>query len=312
MADLLLEELKKYPNVRIEFGIRCVGIEDLLSNKKVKVMAHQDKLPGQDVLIYADYVLGADGANSSVRRIMCIPYEGYTWKDFRMIGSDIVCDLSKQMGYRALNFIVGPEDWSVIAYTGEDHNGLPLWRVAYPEPPELPDSKDAIMARAQERVPVFLHGLKDFKVTRAEPYMLHQRCASQGRKGRILLGGDALQSNNPVGGLGLTTGILDACAYGKAFVRVRKGGESDSLLTACANSRRDAFLNTTNPTSILNHRRLQSFADEDVKDREAFFQKLNTDPSFAKQMRLKMNDMLSETFATREKDLSEGGSSPLR
>ena len=78
MAGLLLEELKKNPNMKIEFGIRCVGIVNLPSNKKVKVMAHQGKLSGQEVLVYADCVFGTDGANSSERRLVCIPYQGFT------------------------------------------------------------------------------------------------------------------------------------------------------------------------------------------------------------------------------------------
>ncbi len=128
------------------------------------------------------------------------------------------------------------------------------------------------MVRAHQRVLLFLHGhgFQDFKITRAEPYMLHQRCASQAREGRILLRGDALHSNNPVGGVGLTTGIRDAFAYGNALVRVLRG-EPDSLLTTCANSRRDVFVNETNPTSIGNLRRLQSTAEEDNKSKEAFF-----------------------------------------
>ena len=78
MADLLFEEPRKHPNVRIDFGFECVRIEDLPKNK-IKVMSHQSKLPDHDVLYYIDYILGTDGANSSVRRIMCIPYDGFTW-----------------------------------------------------------------------------------------------------------------------------------------------------------------------------------------------------------------------------------------
>lgn len=52
------------------------------------------------------------------------------------------------------------------------------------------------MKRAEKRVPRWLKdGSVDaskFRVIRAEPYMLHQRVAAQGRKGRVLLAGDAL------------------------------------------------------------------------------------------------------------------------
>ena len=79
---------------------------------------------------------------------MCIPYEGFTWQVFKTIGTDVLCDLSEAVGYTALNFMVDSEDWSVIAYLGNDHEGLPLWRIVYLEPPELPGSQEAIMVRA--------------------------------------------------------------------------------------------------------------------------------------------------------------------
>ena len=90
-----------------------------------------------------------------------------------MIGTVVLCDLSRKMAYGALNFIVDPEGWSMIVYAGEDHEGLPLWRLTYPEPPELSESKEATTARAQERIPLFLRCSKDFKITRATPYILN-------------------------------------------------------------------------------------------------------------------------------------------
>lgn len=148
MADLVLADLKKYPSVDVRFGLRCVGIEDLPSCDKVKVMVHQGKEKDGDLLFHAEYVLGADGSNSSVRRIMCIPFDGCTWPDLKIIGADVLYDFSKRMGYHPVNCIVHPEDWAVIAYTGEDCDGIPQWRVTHPVPLDLPGSRDAMIARA--------------------------------------------------------------------------------------------------------------------------------------------------------------------
>jgi 2-polyprenyl-6-methoxyphenol hydroxylase-like FAD-dependent oxidoreductase len=89
MNTLILEELKKYPSVEVRFGLRCVGIEDLPSSSGVKVMMHQRNLVDEDLLFEADYVLAADGANSSVRRMMCIPFEGFSFQEWKMIGCDV-------------------------------------------------------------------------------------------------------------------------------------------------------------------------------------------------------------------------------
>ena len=106
-----------------------------------------------------------------------------------------------------------------------------------------------------------------------------------------------MQSNNPVGGLGLTCGILDAFAYGNALTRVLSHGESDELLTACAESRRQAWLNTTDPLSRENLARIRPLQPGDVESRKVFFKKLNDDPTFAKQVRGRMDAMIPESFA---------------
>ncbi|MCJ1259606.1 hypothetical protein MMC24_007445 [Lignoscripta atroalba] len=306
MNSLILEELKKYPSVEVRFGLRCVGIENLPDRESVKVMVHQGSQLDGDLLFEADYVLGTDGANSAVRRILCIPFEGFTWPDWKMIGTDVLYDFPAEMGYTPLTFIVHPNDWAVIAYTGEDADGkprgagIPQWRVAYVEPPDLPGSKEEIMKRAYERVATYIKGSKEFKITRAEPYINHQRCAAQAQKGRVLLAGDALHSNNPIGGLGLTSGILDAFCYGNAFTRVVKGGEAPSILTDCAASRLAAWQTATNIASVSNLKRLQSFTEDDIKARDGFFHRLKTDPDFPKLLRKNMDKMIPETFEVKE------------
>jgi 2-polyprenyl-6-methoxyphenol hydroxylase-like FAD-dependent oxidoreductase len=89
MNALILGELKRYPSVEVRFGLRCVGIEDITSSGGVKVMVHQRNLVDEDIIYEADYVLAADGANSSVRRMMCIPFEGFSFQECKMIGCDV-------------------------------------------------------------------------------------------------------------------------------------------------------------------------------------------------------------------------------
>jgi hypothetical protein len=45
----------------------------------VKVMVHQRNLVDEDLMFESDYVLASDGANSSVWRMMCIPFEGFSF-----------------------------------------------------------------------------------------------------------------------------------------------------------------------------------------------------------------------------------------
>ncbi|KAA6406765.1 MAG: hypothetical protein FRX48_09488 [Lasallia pustulata] len=160
-----------------------------------------------------------------------------------------------------MSFGVGREDWAVIVMTGEfREDGLPLWSVAYGEDPELPGTKEEVVGRARERLKRCTKGAGDFEIVRAEPYLMHQRVAAQARKGRVLLAGGALHSSNPIGGLGLTGGILYAYCYGNAL--------------------REAWLKPTDPTWTTNLKCISSDKEEDVKAQKGFFAKLNTDPGF--------------------------------
>lgn len=306
MNELILQELKNHPSVQVLFGMRCVGLEDKEDCDHVKVMTHTGSLLDDDAFFHARYVLATDGANSSTRRMMCIPFEGFTFQDFKMIGTDIIYDFAGLEGLSPLNFVVHEKDWAVVIYTGEDEGGLPpgsgkpQWRISYVEDPNLPASREDYLLRAQDQVKKYITKENpDFRVIRAEPYLMQQRVASQPRKGRVLLAGDALHSNNPIGGLGLTGGILDAFCYGNALSRVLTNKAEDSLLTSCATARREAWQNVTDRLSQDNMKRLYSMDSDNVAARDEFFGKLNdsqTAPTFARMVRSMFDKMMLDDF----------------
>ena len=99
-----------------------------------------------------------------------------------------------------------------------------------------------------------------------------------------------------MGGLGLTGGILDAVVLGNALVRCLKGNEKDEILTTALLSRRDVWLNKTNPMSQGNYLRLCSIDPDVAAEREGFFAKLREDPTFARSIQAAFGDLLPSTF----------------
>lgn len=240
----------------------------------------------------------------------------------------MVADGQEQDGYSLMNFVVDPEKWGVVIFTGQDKEGnnvlcqdgpQPLWRLAYAEEPGLPTHPEECAKRCQEWIHQFAPSTegREVEVSRAEPYVLHQRLAKSGKQGRVMLAGDALhvclarsvencriisadafQSNNPIGGLGLTTGILDGVSYGNCLARVCARGEDPSLLDTCARTRRDVWAKITGPISLSNITRLRSADAADVKSREEFFERLNADPQGnALEFWAKLDEMGAETFS---------------
>lgn len=115
------------------------------------------------------------------------------------------------------------------------------------------------------------------------------------------------KSNNPIGGLGLTSGILDAFVYGNALTRVCRYGEPASILTDCAESRRNAWLNATSKFALGNLHRLADQEGEQAEARKEFFDKLNNDKNFPGEFRKHLDKMIPETFEmeTKATDLVE-------
>ena len=112
LRDIILAELNKYPSVEIKLGTACVGIENPPGATTVKVLAHE-RTTDNGLVFSASYLLGADGANSSVRRISCLPFAGFTWPQWKMIGTDMLHDFGGAQGFTPANSLVDPDDWAV-------------------------------------------------------------------------------------------------------------------------------------------------------------------------------------------------------
>ena len=106
---IILEELNKYPCVQVCFGQRCVGIQDDPAAGPVRIMTVTRSLEQPESFVEADYVLATDGANSAVRRLLCIPFEGFSYREWKMIGSDVLYDFVEEQNFTPLNFVVHPE-----------------------------------------------------------------------------------------------------------------------------------------------------------------------------------------------------------
>ncbi len=92
-------------------------------------------------------------------------------------------------------------------------------------------------ARA-EHYAAILPSSEPYEIVAASPYRVHERCAPRFRVGRALLAGDAAHACNPCGGMGLTTGVIDAMAAADA-------------LTAVIQKRRDESCSTSTPPNAV-------------------------------------------------------------
>jgi 3-(3-hydroxy-phenyl)propionate hydroxylase len=192
----ILQEALERAGGRVLFGQRVSGVEQ--DAEGVRVGEHR-----------ADWLIGADGASSAVRKSLGLPFEGLTYPERFLVVSTRE-DLTQVLpGIAAVNYVFDPEEWLVLLRT-PDH-----WRVLFPTDPALSD--DDVEASVQQRLRGVADLGRDWDVLHTSLYNVHQRVASSFRVGRVLLAGDAAHVNNPLGGMGMNSGIHDAVQLATAL-----------------------------------------------------------------------------------------------
>ncbi|MEO6041185.1 MAG: FAD-dependent monooxygenase [Croceibacterium sp.] len=248
LAELVMEHLARLPRTQT------------LWNHRVTALAQEDQAvrltvetPAGEETIEAEWVIGTDGARSTVRRLIGLEFEGMTWPD-RFVATNIEYPF-REFGYANANMVVDPVNWCVIGRLGREN----LWRLTYGEDASLDEA--TILERLPERFAAILPDpAVPYRIDNFSPYRVHQRCASTFRVRRVLLAGDAAHACNPCGGLGLTGGVIDADTLSDALGAVIAGRTDARVLDFYAQERRRVFLEVTSPMST-NFKRLLSERD---------------------------------------------------
>jgi 2-polyprenyl-6-methoxyphenol hydroxylase-like FAD-dependent oxidoreductase len=216
-TERILEEHVAQQGVRVERSTELIS----LARHETSVAA---RLSSGDRVeeVEADWLLGCDGAHSSVREQLGISFSGATYPEHFVL-ADIKVDggldhdEAQVWLHRkgALAFFPLPEDrWRLIAT-----NSPADWH----DEPSL----------AQCQVLVDERGLGRLRL--ADPrwsavFRIHRREAARFREGRVFLLGDAAHIHSPVGGQGMNMGIQDAFNLAWKLSLVLRKGNNPQLL----------------------------------------------------------------------------------
>ena len=196
----------------------------------------------------ADYVIGCDGGRSTVRKSLGIEFEGFTWPE-RFLVITTRFDFAAALGCCNRNYMADPEEWTnLFKVAGDDLKGR--WRAVFNTRQDESDEEalsDAAVRARLARIYVPETG-RDY--LHLNLYSVHQRVAKQFRSGRVFLCGDAAHVNNPIGGLGLNSGIHEAWHLAKLL-----SGDGD--LDEYERVRRPLNIEYVQEQTIANKRRLE-------------------------------------------------------
>ncbi len=230
---------------------QALGVEVLFGHEVTAIDDQGDGIAvvAGDKTFNAKWLIGADGARSTIRRLAGIEFEGHTWPE-RFVATNVKFPF-KELGYEQANFVCDPENMAVIAQLDRDG----LWRCTYMEDSALP--LESYEDRIHERYEWFMQGRKDYEIVSSSPYMLHQRAGETLHKGRVLLAGDAAHATNPCGGLGLTSGVWTGVVLADVLGAVLRGEEDEEILDRFSDERRRVFWDVVSPAATENKRLLQ-------------------------------------------------------
>lgn len=237
LAELVQQHLERLHGISVQWRTRLAG----LSQDGSGVTLTLETADGARE-IRSEWVVGADGARSTVRHLLGLSFEGHTWPE-RLVATNVEYDFERH-GFESANMLADPVHWGVVVRLGRDK----LWRVTYAEDARLPE-EDTARRIPEHYAAILPDPAAPYRVIASSPYRVHERCVPSFRVGRVLLAGDAAHVCNPCGGMGLTGGVIDAWKLVEVLAAVIQARAPDSVLDFYATERRRVFLEVSSPAA---------------------------------------------------------------
>ena len=278
MTGIVWDKLQSdYPNVECLFDHTVKGVHE--SRDGVEVLVWTSK---GERIVQGSFLLGSDGADSSVRKATAISFEGFTYPEKFLVASTPFPLETKFERLSLVNYIADPNEWLVLLKTTS------LWRVLIPtDPNNLDDSLFLSDAWIQDRLQHMAPHAEPYEIDHRTLYRVHQRVAKTYRRGRVLIAGDAAHINNPLGGMGMNGGIHDAYNLAGRLTRIHEGADIDAELDLYDKQRRLICMNVVQEHTINNNKLMEAKDPEIQRKRQDDLMRTAADPELAHAFLLK-------------------------
>ena len=265
LANMAIARLRAMPNAEVRFGTRVSGVAQTADSAQV--------ICDEETLV-ADYVIGADGGRSTVRKSLDIEFEGYTWPE-RFLVITTRFDFQAALVCCFRNYMADPVEWTnLFKVAGDDLKGR--WRAVYNTREDETDEEALSDAAVRARLSRIHVPESERDYLHLNLYAVHQRVAKSFRKGRVFLCGDAAHVNNPIGGLGLNSGIHEAWHLSQLLNDAMRGQAAD--LDAYESVRRPLNIKYVQEQTIANKKRLEEREPAQREKRFAELRAMADDP----------------------------------
>lgn len=216
----LRDHLARHPSVQVRTGLEFLSFTETATGIEARL--------GGGVRVGARYLIGADGANSAVRRQIGQDFTGRTYaEDWLIVDAldvprpidhvEFICDHRRPTPHMVAPG--GRERWEFMLHRHEKREEM----------------------ERDERIASLLApwcGPGEARIERRAVYRFHARVVDSFRKGRVFLAGDAAHITPPFAGQGLVAGLRDAANLAWKLAWVLQGRADERILESYDSERR--------------------------------------------------------------------------
>ena len=224
LERLLRSKLAASDGVEVRLGMEMEGMVD----DGQQVLARLKDADGRHWQARARYLVGTDGANSLVRRLLGLEFEGQTFaQDWLIVDAldvptpidhiEFICDPRRPTPHMVAPG--GRQRWEFMLHPGEDAEAM-----------ERPASVRELLAPWCD--------VDKIRIERTAVYRFHAREAKAFSKGRCFLAGDAAHITPPFAGQGLVAGLRDVANLAWKLAWVIKDRADPRILDSYDEERR--------------------------------------------------------------------------
>ena len=183
------------------------------------------------------YLVGADGAHSTVRHLVDIDFPGYTFDD-----RFLIADVRAELPFADERHFHFDPPWNpgrqVLIHPQPDG----VWRIDWQVSPQTDADVERASGGLDRRIRQVVGQRTAYELVWLTAYRFSQRVADRFRDGRVFLAGDAAHVMSPFGARGLNSGVPDAENLAWRLAWTLRHGADSALLDGYEAERRPAAL----------------------------------------------------------------------
>jgi 2-polyprenyl-6-methoxyphenol hydroxylase-like FAD-dependent oxidoreductase len=221
-TERILDDFLNTLGIKVERTIELTGFT-ASDDKVVSTLRHAD---GAEEIVETPWLIGCDGAHSTVRHQLGMEFHGETSPIDWMLADIHLENVPRAPEVNVVwhtdgilvTFPIAADRYRVVADVG-----------AVPENsgPSAEPTLEDVQAILERRFP---GGVRATNPIWLSSFRINERKVTDYRAGRVFLAGDASHIHSPAGGQGMNTGMQDACNLAWKIALVVRGIGSEGLL----------------------------------------------------------------------------------